>query len=146
MFIKITVIYLVQIFLLFTIIFRGADGCFILSKVHVTFNSHLPANNHKPLVVHCWSSEDNLGSHILMSGQSWGFSFCQKPFKTKFICELHWNGFYINHLVAFNTMWFKDMCDKECMWKVTEQGATLQHGKFHFWDNYPPMSNSIPPI
>ncbi|KAL3619273.1 hypothetical protein CASFOL_036843 [Castilleja foliolosa] len=135
--IKTTIIYLILSFFLFTAVFHKANGCFIIPKVHVQFDNRLPTNIPKPLVVHCRTEEDELGNHTLTPGQSWGFSFCQKPFITKAICELHWNGLYRNHIVAYNAQWVSVPCAKECIWVVTEKGATLPYGDFHYWENLP---------
>ncbi|GFQ05820.1 hypothetical protein PHJA_002726100 [Phtheirospermum japonicum] len=125
-------------------LFHGADSCFLRPKYHVGFYSRLPANPPKPLLVHCKSKDDNLGTHTLMPGQSWGFNFCSKPFSTLFICELHWNGLYRNNIVAFNDLWFFDPCEKyKCIWTVSASGATLPNGDFHYWENLPPKLGSI---
>ncbi|KAL3619257.1 hypothetical protein CASFOL_036827 [Castilleja foliolosa] len=149
MFIKTTIIYFVLFFFLFTIIFHVTDGCFIVSKIRVQFDNRLPANIPKPLVVHCQTEEDDLGNHTLTPGQRWGFDLCEKPFTTKVTCELHWNGLYRNHIIAFNAKWFNSPCSGavHCVWTVNAKGATLPHGEFHYWENLPPPNfNSIPKI
>ncbi|GFP88216.1 hypothetical protein PHJA_000965300, partial [Phtheirospermum japonicum] len=82
---------------------------FVYPKIHITFYNRLPENPSKPLLVHCKSRDDNLGTHMLTHGQSWEFSFCAVLFLTKFKCDLHWNG--LNLIVAYDVNWFHQQCD-----------------------------------
>ncbi|GFP91866.1 hypothetical protein PHJA_001330600 [Phtheirospermum japonicum] len=145
--IKTIIIHLALSFLLFTNLIHQANCCFF-SKIHVGFYNHLPATPPKPLYVHCKSKDDNLGTHTLTPGQSWGFNFCSKPLATLFRCELHWNGMYLNNVVAYNARWviFNPCHKSDCTWTVSEAGATLPHGVFNYWDNLPPKFKPVSQI
>ncbi|KAK4852477.1 hypothetical protein QYF36_024524 [Acer negundo] len=54
--------------------------------VHITNGFYY---NEKPLVIHCWSEDDDLGEHTLWKNDEFHFSFKESFFRwTHFYCEM----------------------------------------------------------
>ncbi|GFP82854.1 hypothetical protein PHJA_000428500 [Phtheirospermum japonicum] len=128
------VIHLGLSFILCAILFRGGESCFF-TKFHVVFVNKVPKDHGAvPLVVSCWSSDDNLGTHTLTPDQTWGFSFCDKPFATLFRCNLQLGDLKM-FMHAFDSKWYPSPCTRQdlCLWTVNEEGAILPRGKMILW-------------
>nr|XP_027186578.1 S-protein homolog 5-like [Cicer arietinum] len=80
------------------------------------------------LTVHCKSKDNDLGIHVLVPGQSYGFKFRHNLFgETLFFCFFKWNDV---------THWFdiyEDERDyatcKSCYWDIKQTGPCLKDPK-----------------
>ncbi|KAJ4833319.1 hypothetical protein Tsubulata_029648, partial [Turnera subulata] len=67
-----------------------------LDKVFCTkFTVHVTnafTNDDQPLLLHCWSRDQDLGNHTLYSGGDFSFHFQQRflPPATHFTCDMKW--------------------------------------------------------
>ncbi|GER51449.1 plant self-incompatibility protein S1 family [Striga asiatica] len=112
-------------------LFHKTDGCLInkLFKVRVTLVNTIPVDS---VSMHCWSKDDDLGNRELASNQSWGFSFCLKPFSTLFACHLHWGRAQVAFDV-YDAKWVLLPCedDNHCTWTIDESGVSPARDLFH---------------
>ncbi|KZV24248.1 hypothetical protein F511_01730 [Dorcoceras hygrometricum] len=106
-----------------SIAFLRAKSCTLTSQYTVYIVSNLPPNT-PMLSTHCWSRDDDLGSHTLAPGQNYNFNFCESAEgSTKFTCRLWWNG-KDKTFDVFSSSWTFEPCDKTgtCNWFAKEDG------------------------
>ncbi|KAL7126286.1 hypothetical protein ABFS83_14G176100 [Erythranthe nasuta] len=104
--------------------------CDAAPEVHVTVASVIPAD---PITVHCYSKDDDLGTHQLAYLQplSWHFHYSILG-DTKFSCKIdtqYGSGEY--------TVWTDDImvnrCGLNCIWQVKSTGPCLQQSQGDLW-------------
>src|ERR1044072_2418109 len=92
------------------VITSAATNMFTTAKTHVIVENHLNTD----LSLHCWSSEDDLGTHILGNGESFSWSFNVNFFgSTKFQCDLLW-GKDGNQSIRIFGGRDQNQCDMHC--------------------------------
>ncbi|KAI3760617.1 hypothetical protein L1987_51014 [Smallanthus sonchifolius] len=104
-------------------------------QFHVRIHNDIEGVEYK-LVTHCFSGDDDLGTHILKPNQerSWTFHDVIWPGKhSVFVCDFLWKNLY-NRFEVINTGW-PNMCDKldkpGCRtyhWSVKSDGFYLAIG------------------
>lgn len=70
---------------------QKGESCFLSKRKHVHVVNGLPPNP-QPLMAHCKSRDDDLGTHALSINQSFNFNFCIIAFETLFHCDVQWEG------------------------------------------------------
>ncbi|KAI3874704.1 hypothetical protein MKX03_015181 [Papaver bracteatum] len=91
------------------------------------------------LKLHCWSSEDDFGEHMLYYKQNFTWSFMVNFRQTtKFVCDSSWTGVDGgNHYVRFSAYKAKrdwgHRCADYCFWSLRQDGG--YYGDIV--DNYP---------
>ncbi|XVF85016.1 hypothetical protein PTKIN_Ptkin17bG0084900 [Pterospermum kingtungense] len=91
-------------------------------KVHI-LNGF--ADNANPLIIHCYSLDDDLGQHTLWKGQEFQFKFGLNLFRsTYFECTFKWGSKSTDPFSVFTGNIESITCKAtgNCFWKVTEYG------------------------
>ncbi|GER51450.1 plant self-incompatibility protein S1 family [Striga asiatica] len=116
-------------------IFPKAEGCIKFFKANVTIVNDIPRGYSKPIFVRCKSKDDDLGTHLLRTGQSWGFKFCVIPFSTLFSCGIEWGSQFHVDLKAYDAKWLFVPCEnnRHCTWTADANGVSSKRGEFHPW-------------
>ncbi|GAA0147158.1 hypothetical protein LIER_36465 [Lithospermum erythrorhizon] len=99
-------------------------------------------DSNTPLVAHCQSKDDDIGTHQLDNGQFFFWRFKVKlDGSTLFCCDLEWNN-KKKHVVVFDALSKTLSClDAEnCYWLVSENGFYLSSDYFTWifqfgWDD-----------
>ncbi|CAI9112246.1 OLC1v1012665C1 [Oldenlandia corymbosa var. corymbosa] len=101
-----------------------------LRQVDVSIISALP-NNSPPLVLHCFSGDDELGYRDLHSGELYRWDFFAHPW-TKFLCSFNWTtktqGFAVYDLKVGLSGGCGDAISNDdlyCYWLVRDDGFYL---------------------
>ena len=89
------------------------------------------------LIVHCKSKDDDLGEHILRTGDNYNWSFKENFW----ISTLFWCNFSSKHgQVSGNVFWpeggswFNDQCiHNNCTWAIRDQGIYLYFGSLNIF-------------
>lgn len=106
-----------------TIISVSNANPFKQHEVYVTVKNALGSK----LLAHCWSTEDDVGTHVLENGQSFGWHFRPNVWgSTKFRCYLQSqskSGEYL--LYSFRRD--DDFCGEKCVYNITPEGICLQN-------------------
>ncbi|KAK9065774.1 hypothetical protein SSX86_015175 [Deinandra increscens subsp. villosa] len=66
------------------------------------------------LITHCWSKDDDLGTHVLLTNQEHSWAFRDQFLKWKhtvFYCQFKWNNLY-KKFEVINTSW-PNVCGKK---------------------------------
>lgn len=118
-------IILLVVFL--TNILQQAMACTITHKYKIQVISRLPYNSY-PLVLHCASRDDELGTRTLDVGMWFDWEFCENFFpNTLYFCHLWWGP----RDRAFNVFISKhsNACKSyECIWIANSDGIYYQDG------------------
>lgn len=104
-----------------------AMACSVTRKYQVQVINRLP-DNVKPLVLHCASGNDELGTHTLYVGQIFQWKFCDNFFSnTLFFCHLWWgpNDRSFNVFVSKHS---NDCGSYDCIWIAKYDGIYYQDG------------------
>ncbi|CAK7339353.1 unnamed protein product [Dovyalis caffra] len=97
-----------------------AGACFKFT-VHV-INGF--SSNAQPLLLNCWSKDDQLGNHTLYNGGDFHFKFGLTILgKTKFQCDFKWAEKH-QHVDVFTDGKESDLCcdTNSCYWKAEDDG------------------------
>ncbi|KAL7147234.1 hypothetical protein ABFS83_06G094500 [Erythranthe nasuta] len=93
----------------------------VFEKIHVTVGNDIPGET---INIHCYSTEDNLGSHDLAYGANFSWDFRVNVWgTTKFWCDIttkHGSGnygVYTKHVAVY--------CNGVFQWLVKEKGPCL---------------------
>ncbi|GFP86596.1 hypothetical protein PHJA_000803400, partial [Phtheirospermum japonicum] len=90
-------------------------------KVRVIVQNDIPKEN---ITIHCWSSENDLGTHPLSYGANFPWHFRVNFWRTtKFYCDFttkHGSG---NYGVYSKTR--AEICHNYCFWRITNDGPCL---------------------
>ncbi|GFP86603.1 hypothetical protein PHJA_000804100 [Phtheirospermum japonicum] len=99
----------------------SSEGIDIFKKVRVLVQNRIPHHN---ITIHCWSSEDNLGTHKLAYNAIFSWHFRVNFWlSTKFVCDfttIHGSG----HYGVYDGPRAR-LCHKYCFWRVTRDGPCL---------------------
>ncbi|KAL5784217.1 hypothetical protein ACOSQ2_006609 [Xanthoceras sorbifolium] len=89
--------------------------------VHITNDFN---NNDNPLVMHCWSRDDDLGVHTLWKTNEWHWGFRNKIFgRTHFWCNMKHGTKEKTIDVYDSDNWAMTCPDKHhCYWSVKDDG------------------------
>ncbi|KAJ0035715.1 hypothetical protein Pint_25182 [Pistacia integerrima] len=93
-------------------------------KVHI-INGFL--SNRKPLIIHCYSRDDDLGEHTLWMNDSFNFHFRVSLIRfTHFWCFFQWDSHY-KRMEVFQLDDEYNLCfdTANCYWLVDEDGFFL---------------------
>ncbi|XP_002523927.2 S-protein homolog 2 [Ricinus communis] len=101
----------------------GADGLCFKFRVHIIDGF---SNNNNPLLLHCWSLDDDLGNHTLYIGGDFNFKFGLKVFggKTRFTCSFNWGAKH-QQIDVFRDNIEASLCcvgDDNCYWRTQDDG------------------------
>ncbi|KAL5848459.1 hypothetical protein ACOSQ4_006472 [Xanthoceras sorbifolium] len=97
----------------------------------VEVTNNLSSNN-KPLVMHCWSHDDDLGVHTLWNSQGWDWKFGQKFLgRTHFLCEMK-HDTKEKTIDVFDSNNERLSCDisLKCSWSVRDDGFYFDAGNY----------------
>ncbi|MCL7022715.1 hypothetical protein MKW94_026508 [Papaver nudicaule] len=119
------------------ILLQLVDGAALWEfKKTVTVENDIDPN--VPLTIHCWSSDDDLGEHILYYKQSFHWRFHVNIWQTTtFECDSSWhdpgNGDQL-HSMTFKAYrakrdWEKN-CVHDCLWSIRRDGGYYGDGFF----------------
>ncbi|KAJ4850197.1 hypothetical protein Tsubulata_027133 [Turnera subulata] len=83
------------------------------------------SSNDQPLLLHCWSKDQDLGNHTLYIGGDFNFRFGSRvvaPY-TRFTCEMHW-GQKHQTVTVFNKRSVENWCcnSGQCYWRGQDDG------------------------
>ncbi|EYU43800.1 hypothetical protein MIMGU_mgv1a026584mg [Erythranthe guttata] len=94
--------------------------------------------NTKPLMVHCWSKQDDIGQHSLNVDQeiTWHFKV-RFDGTTLFICDVK-QGEHAKHFDAFDAQVEGSKCAEfgKCYWLVAEGGFYFSTDNFTWFKQY----------
>ncbi|KAJ4845866.1 hypothetical protein Tsubulata_048166 [Turnera subulata] len=104
------------------------------------------SSNQQPLLLHCWSKDQDLGNHTLYIGGDFNFHFRVKflipPF-THFACDMDWGQRYLRNVEVFDeTHTWKWCCKTEqCYWRAQDDGLFFSddnssYVKKYGWQQY----------
>ncbi|EEF28530.1 S-protein homolog 1 [Ricinus communis] len=102
-------------------------GFCITQRYDVHIINNLSNNNF--LGLHCWSGDDDLGTHELSPSDEFHFHFCTNVFgSTRFWCDFNWNRNQYGG--RFEVFWdwpeLSEMCNSEsCVWSARDDGLYL---------------------
>ncbi|KAL8052107.1 hypothetical protein ABFX02_06G191700 [Erythranthe guttata] len=102
--------------------------CFwsLYHEVHVANN--LPPNS-SPMTVHCFSGDDDLGSHELAVGQEFNWHFCDHFLaRTLFVCHLWWDTKQLG-FEAYKGTWKKPATSTFHLWAAKSDGIYYNEDK-----------------
>ncbi|KAL5851370.1 hypothetical protein ACOSQ3_006488 [Xanthoceras sorbifolium] len=97
----------------------------------VEVTNNLSSNN-KPLVMHCWSHDDDLDVHTLWNSQGWDWKFGQKFLgRTHFLCEMK-HDTKEKTIDVFDSNNERLSCDisLKCSWSVRDDGFYFDAGNY----------------
>ncbi|PIM97063.1 hypothetical protein CDL12_30474 [Handroanthus impetiginosus] len=106
-------------------------------KFDVYIHNSLP-NNNSPLLIHCFSGDDDFGNHTLRMNEDFHWEFRMNIIlSTEYFCRFRWGSRdkrykVFNKHLAPNCEGFKAKDPNICYWSIRDDG---------FW-----ISNQIPPI
>lgn len=87
-----------------------------------------------PLALHCKSKEDDLGSHTLLTGQSFTIKFKVNILvSTLFFCHFQWIEYRLETSHWFNIFDAESKKTSKCRtcnWEITSDGPCRQRGEF----------------
>lgn len=92
--------------------------------------------NNQILHSHCWSKNDDLGTHDLEVNAEVNWSFREALFGTKFKCNMWWSGGH-QEFYVFNSKddTITNCCGTgaggDCFWRIKEDGIYLYNGAKH---------------
>lgn len=118
----------IRIELLLMLIFLSLTICSasFFGRVHVKISNELGQG--LVLNLHCYSSDDDLGTHALPIHGSIQFSFRPSVFKTTiFTCSFGWNGGY--HVAQIYNH-DRDRC-RNCTWSIIPSGPCQYNFDLH---------------
>ncbi|KAL3650332.1 hypothetical protein CASFOL_006735 [Castilleja foliolosa] len=105
-----------------------------LAKTRVVLQNSIPNEN---VTIHCWSSENDLGTHNLAPNSifSWHFRVNIRA-TTKFVCDILVYGDFF-HISVFDGR-IGNICQEYCLWKITKDGGPclMIKGSRHSQDCY----------
>ncbi|KAJ4850198.1 hypothetical protein Tsubulata_027134 [Turnera subulata] len=83
------------------------------------------SSNAQPLLLHCWSRDQDLGNHTLYIGGDFNFRFGVRvvpPF-THFTCDMRWAQKH-QTVTVFNRIQVEDWCcnSGQCYWRAQDDG------------------------
>ncbi|KAL7148281.1 hypothetical protein ABFS83_06G167900 [Erythranthe nasuta] len=125
--------YFLVFFILSACWFHEGKSCFPIPRVHVDIGNGFSQSSN-PLLVHCKSGDDDLGTHSLTTHQDFHFDFCVKPFRTLFYCYLTC-GKRTASFEVYNAKWISNPCqsNKNCSYVANENGIYLGD---KLWSNW----------
>ena len=93
----------------------------LVAAYHVDVTIINSLEGKEDLTIHCRSSDDDLGKHLLRANQTFTWGFGANFFGgTKFICSFQWNN---NPLLYFYGYFQKrDSYFKDCRWYIRKDG------------------------
>lgn len=111
--------------------FEACKALHFYPKVTVEIINTLDTPPPKNLTLHCQSKDDDLGSHTIMYGGSYNFTF--RPSVVRFITTLYWCSFSwkqdpsLHHFEIFKED--RDDTCVVCSWKISTSGG-CKYDKF----------------
>lgn len=106
-----------------SLVITTSDAIYFREKVTVIIQGDI---KDETIVAHCYSSDDDLGTHTLSSGQQFSFKFRVNLFQTtKFFCD-----FYTSHGSGTYGVFTKAQerhCHGYCVWYVKQDGLCLKN-------------------
>ncbi|XP_031374985.1 S-protein homolog 5-like [Punica granatum] len=94
----------------------------ILSEVNVDIANKLP--NGATFTIHCKSGNDDLGTHVIGAGKSYGFSFkINVTGSTLFFCGVSWQGGQVEFDIYNTSRDDGKRCSDECKWLAKEDAV-----------------------
>ncbi|KAK4385936.1 hypothetical protein Sango_2717600 [Sesamum angolense] len=109
--------------------------CIFVHRYEVHIINSLPSNS-DPLVVHCASGDDDLGTHTLTSNQVFQWSFCENVTQTTlYFCHFSW-GSKERAFEVFNKKLKGDCYNGLCFWEVRADGIYKSHGSDESFEKY----------
>ena len=119
----------ILIFLVLCIIVETGYASF-LPKYKIMIDNEIKNSS---VGVHCRSSEDNLGYHILRPSQSIHWSFRQNFwFSTRFSCQFSW-GQKRRDIIVFNdhlSKFCRSKMGNLCFWSIRPEGFNLGYTRY----------------
>ena len=115
--------------------------CFAESKLQLPFSrwkvTILNGMTASTLIVHCKSANNDLGEHVLRTGDNYNWSFKENFWtSTLFWCHFSSNYGQVNGNVFWPVKgyWFNDQCDdNNCIWAGREEGIYLYFGSLNIF-------------
>ncbi|XP_026396415.1 S-protein homolog 2-like [Papaver somniferum] len=96
------------------------------------------------LLMHCKSSDDDLGGRFLYQGQEWHWEFGIFPGQTFFSCDFRWYNNQDHHWCIGNNFevylaepfieHYRGYCDKDCQWSARHDGFYLYRRDKKEWE------------
>lgn len=104
------------------LLFFLSPQCGSAHTVHVAITNEL--GDGKNLTVHCKSKNDDIGIHVLLDSDSFGWHFKPNIWGTTcFYCYLYWDGGQAERVDVYSAYL---NCQKNCSWSATQiQGICL---------------------
>uniref|UniRef100_A0A7N0VMK2 S-protein homolog n=1 Tax=Kalanchoe fedtschenkoi TaxID=63787 RepID=A0A7N0VMK2_KALFE len=89
------------------------------------------------ILLHCWSSEDDLGLHVLKHDQMYQFTFCPNIWgSTKFECRVQFGDGSEKQFMVYKFSRDSGGC-RHCIWHLRENKACqLLNGEWVCYDYY----------
>ncbi|KAJ4850196.1 hypothetical protein Tsubulata_027131 [Turnera subulata] len=97
------------------------------------------SSNAQPLLLHCWSRDQDLGNHTLYIGGDFFFHFRQRffPPPTRFQCDMNWGPKHLQ-VTVFDKDRVKDDCCKTgtCFWRAQDDGIYYSNSNSSYFKVY----------
>ncbi|KAJ4826560.1 hypothetical protein Tsubulata_024503 [Turnera subulata] len=97
------------------------------------------SSNAQPLLLHCWSRDNDLGNHTLYIGGDFNFHFWVRvvpPF-TRFTCDMRWAQKH-QTVTVFNRAHVEDWCclSGQCYWRAQDDGIYFSNNNSSYTKIY----------
>ena len=107
----------------------------LLKTYNIYIIDDLPGDGYMSL--HCKSSDDDLGTHLLVPHQVYHFGTKIDVFRTTmFSCEIKWEGKDQTY-PAFKARRDETRCSKYCLWSVRYDGIYFSKDNSTFYNAFP---------
>ncbi|CAA0825317.1 Plant self-incompatibility protein S1 family [Striga hermonthica] len=126
--------HLLTCLIFYAYLFPFGSSCFWFTRVQINIYNDINTPS-TPLLVHCMSKDDDLGTHTLNYEQGFRIVFCLKPFSTLFHCQFQW-GDKGKSFDAYKASWWygKPCYDHYCDWVAKTDGIYLSYKKRFDWE------------
>ncbi|QDP16946.1 putative plant self-incompatibility S1 family protein [Turnera subulata] len=101
------------------------------------------SSNAQPLLLRCWSKNDNLGNHTLYIGGDFNFRFGLRviPPSSHFYCDFNHGANYLKEVSVFDEDEVLGLCSrtKTCYWRSQDDGLYFSNDnsswkKLYMWN------------
>uniref|UniRef100_A0A516IJZ6 S-protein homolog n=1 Tax=Turnera subulata TaxID=218843 RepID=A0A516IJZ6_9ROSI len=101
------------------------------------------SNNDQPMLIHCWSRNDDLGHHTLYIGGDFNFRFGLRivPPSTHFYCDFKRGEKHLSEVTVFDEDEVLGLCNwtQKCYWRGQEDGLFFSNDnsswkKLYMWN------------
>uniref|UniRef100_A0A7N0UZT6 S-protein homolog n=1 Tax=Kalanchoe fedtschenkoi TaxID=63787 RepID=A0A7N0UZT6_KALFE len=98
------------------------------------------AESRSDAVVHCWSSEDDLGFRTIKFDQFYGFSFRHNILcTTKFVCMVKFGSGGQKFFFGYHCQRDTHACGRRCEWSLYENEACRWNTDCYEYTGVPPL-------